>query len=392
MRKTTPGHRASCWLLLSAAVCAITTTNASGQVTGVAKLDVFGPTFGDPTPPPDNVIISGATVGFNFTVPFFGGGDIDIELDGAALLPTEGVLLATVRENLRANRHGIVEVPGPLTHLGGSLTNGGFWLASGSAGIGGAGVSSEMNINLAAAYFPFSAGWIGGVVDEDGTLLAGSPDLTQTNVTKTGTGRYDITLPWDSRDFGMLYVIGASNADHPVTAGVLADGSGWRVAVRDNIHNVADGLDDEFRFVFVPYQTINLVGGRIDLDGTVIQSEGGFTMTRESLGTYRLSVPNHSPDTGVLILTTSEMDAAGLHPEDNILSYQPAGDDFIIQSKDLPNPTVLEDSQFVFSFIPFADPLEFQVPEPGTLTVVCTVIGLCGTRRLTRRTSRTHPA
>ncbi len=322
------------------------------------------------------------SVGFDFKIQGFNGGDYNTAVgNNQPLLPTEGVLIANVREHSRDGLNGIIDVPGPIVRPPGNDANGGFWLAPAVAG--GDGTNPEMNVNLSVAWFSFAAGWHGGLGSGGGALLAGTPGLGTGTVSRVGTGRYDVSIPGqNSRNSGMLFVVGASNADHAVTAGVSDTNDAWRVGVRDNQGSLASGLDEPFRFVFVSYVAENLIGGRIGGDGSKIRSAGDFTLVRDGVGVYRLTVPGESPNTGSLILTTAGM--IGDHPDDNILVYEGEddSDDFIIQARDLDTPLDLEDTEFVFAFVSFANPLGFAIPEPASVGVILAgVCGLLGVRR-----------
>ena len=77
-----------------------------------------------------------------------------------------------------------------------------------------------------------------------------------------------------------------------------------------------------------------------------------FNVTNLSAGTWRLAIPGQSPASGVLILSAE----GGLSQnQDNIVSYQPDGDGWIIQSRDLPGsppslqtPTTQPAASFAF--------------------------------------------
>src|SRR6185295_12078322 len=81
-----------------------------------------------------------------------------------------------------------------------------------------------------------------------------------------------------------------------------------------------------------------------------------------------------TPDTGMLILTTSFETTSGgtTAPDDNILTYESDGlGHFIINSLDLTGSTTLnlQDTQFVWAFISFTDPITMIPPPPNPADV-----------------------
>jgi len=304
-------------------------------------------------------------------------GDAEVAVSGDRLLWRDGVMLATVRENGRGGTFGNVEVPRNEAYATTNLS-----VATSRAGSGG---GAEKDINVAAAFFPFAGAWTAGHVDATGNLVAGH-GVSQSMLTHVTGGAYDLKIPGvDSWTDGMLFVVGASNEDNVAGTFPLADGSGWRVNVQDCNADYSSEADD-FSFVYMPYSATNLVGGLVDNDalGTVLESDGDFTLTRESLGTYRLSITGKSPQTGMLLLSVAEYgdSPTNPYPDDNMLLYEADGNDFLIYARDLQLLTNYEDTQFVFAYIDFEDPP--FIPEPATVSL----LGLGGLAALIRRRRR----
>jgi hypothetical protein len=294
--------------------------------------------------------------------------DVKIGIGSSPLRYQDGILLATIRENGRDGLRGNVEA----VRTGSWGNDNDMTLATSRAGSPQA--NEEMNVNVAAAWFPFAGYWRGGHVDAAGELVAGNR-ATQDMLTPSpaGAGAYELRIPGvDPAADGMLFVIGGSNEDNLVTTQLLEDNSGWLVNVQDSNVNISSEADD-FSFLFMPYGLHNLTGGRVDHDaaGTVLNSQGDFTLVHEGQATYRLSIPGESPETGMLLLTILDDPGTGYElPDDNLISYQADGDDFLIQVRDLPGagPEGGAGAGFVFAFISFDDPV--RVPEPGTITLL----------------------
>ena len=292
--------------------------------------------------------------------------------DGKRFEWREGVMMATVRENGRDGKYGTVEAARD--------TWGSDSLTTHTTQPGGA----ELDINVATAFFPFAGCWQAGHVNASGTLVAAN-GISQSMLTHDATyaGKYTLKIPGvNSLNDGMLFTIGGSSDDRAVGTYLLSDGSGWRINVQDNDSDYGSTVQDDFSFVYMPYWVPNLVGGLIDHNGTVIDghSVGDFTISPAGTGQYRLTITGKSPDTGMLLLTIADEVswAASDLPQDNVLSYQAAGSDFIIRASDLPG-CGLQNTRFVFAYIDFEDPP--FIPEPATLTL----LALGGLGMLVRR-------
>jgi hypothetical protein len=281
-------------------------------------------------------------------------------VNGAALDFNNGILMATVRNNGRDNgdgygvRYGTVETTCNTSPWGGSA-----WLAVNPAGNDN-NTGDELNIDLAAAWFPFAGDWTGAhvdVVSGSGVIRASSWDISSSNLTRTGTGVWRLSLPGvDTRSGGLVFANGGSNSNNFAAAGALADGSQFEIQLRDNwTSNVEDG---PLSLLYLPYDTANVVMGRISGLGGIYNRSGDFTIRRTGTATFRLSIPGQTPETGMLLLTSDATSIAN----DNIISYEADGSDFVIQSRDINSgqPATLQDigaaPAFSFAFIPFANP------------------------------------
>ena len=274
-------------------------------------------------------------------------GNVEVLRDGAAIAPSDGVVIATVRENFEGDN--------TSARLVQAFANGSGGTSLGLQQFGGDG-AADAPVSL--AYFPFADDWTAGHVDASGALVHGN-GVAGGNVTRTGTGRYEVTIPGvtDASRDGFLFVIGNEDADNTVQSRAVPGTDRFEVGVRDNQQDFGDGEDGGFSFVFVPRATQNLVAGVIDpgvdAPNSVSLPVGEFTLERlevEDLGfEYKLSIPGETPDSGMLLLTNQDNNEI----EDNYLSYEDDGEgNFLIRSHDMPG-LGLQNQPFSFAFVPF---------------------------------------
>lgn len=309
------------------------------------------------TAPTDNNI---AAVQFpQATTPGFGAlqinrGDYQLSVAGKGVSYSQGVILATISQHERA------DLPGERATVEVGRNSFGDGLLALSIMEAGNAADRELNFNTSVAYFQFATGWQGAHVNGNGSLAAANR-IDAAMVSRTAVGRYRVKLGVDSREDGLLFAIGNNNDNMVVQTGPLADNSGWDVRVEDNATNHgATGEDKDFSFVYLPYDTQGLVGGYFDgFANASISSVGDFSLERLSAGKYELSIPDHSPQTGMLLLQVHHLAtvASVTAPDDNILVYEssPTGK-FLINSYDLPTLGA-QDTKFTWAFISFADPL-----------------------------------
>lgn len=280
-------------------------------------------------------------------------GDYHFYVDGAPLSSNEGVMLSTVSEGLRDN-----SVVGGLFEYGVSNTTNEFgneWTISAATADPSNG---EHNINVSVAFFGADSGFIAGTkVSAD-----------------DGTGRVDLAIPGvNSLTDGVLMATPWGNDDNFVTVEPKADGSGWNLDNYDNNTNIEDNtseFEDGVNYVYLPYETENLVAGRVEEDGTIINSTDptGFTLTKQSTGEYLLQIVGKTFDDGMLLLNATGPDGSF----DNTMAYERSGNDFLILGLDmitseeagLGQLVDLEGTSFSFAFVDFVDDLV----APVTLT------------------------
>src|SRR5439155_4126313 len=154
-----------------------------------------------------------------------------------------GVLMSSVAENGRDN--GETSYPGvnfctstiDYTRTGGNA--GGYYVSTFNAPTG-----AEYNINVSAAFFPYS-NWIGGFARNSGTtnggannLFTGSPGLVLgTHFVDNGGGTSTVNLVSfgiDSRTNGILLVTHGKKEDNFALSQVNSNNGTWTVYIKDN--------------------------------------------------------------------------------------------------------------------------------------------------------------
>ena len=149
--------------------------------------------------------------------------------------------------------------------------------------------------------------------------------VAQSMVTRTNTGRYTVNLGVNSQTDGMLFAIGNNNDNVIAQTGPAANGANWDIRVGPNSANHgATGADREWSFLYLSYQTPDLIGGYYNgISASNIQSKGSFSMSRTETGQYQLTIPGESPQTGMLLLSVANQVtvASVTAPDDNFLTY-----------------------------------------------------------------------
>ncbi|HBO45517.1 MAG TPA: hypothetical protein DD670_16615 [Planctomycetaceae bacterium] len=312
--------------------------------------------------------------------------DLSIAFDGIHTARSQGVMMATVRQNLRDNAYySTVEVshvnyfPGLGVPIGSDVLQ----IATSRATNGG-----EYNANVAVAMFPFADGWISGHVTGAGALLEGQ-GVEANNVSRIGAGRYRLSIDdVGSRTDGMLFVVGGENGHNNYSMAPLPDGSGWEVASRDNTAATFAALEDNrWSFVYIDYDAPGLTGGRVAADSSLTAARGSFSLTHPSTGVYRITIDGYTPDDGILLLTSSGWETEGglTTPADNILSYEADGNAFVVNIRDRNgSESLLENGEFIFAFLAYDGQLTPFVPEPSVACLLLSGIFwmLAGRRRL----------
>jgi hypothetical protein len=271
-------------------------------------------------------------------------GDYAFAVDGDFLTTPDGVLFSTIREGLRNNTStgGFFEYG--ITSVGLFAPEWAVFTEAASP------TQGEHEVNFAAAFFGADSGF-----------------TTASNVTVPAGGKLSLSLPGvvNTRTEGVLFAQAGNNEDNYALVSPNADGSAWDIELHDDATTFET---DPINYVYLPFASENLIAGRVDEDGTLLASTdpGDFTLTRDAAGTYRLSIPGKSPETGMLLLNgTGETGSI-----DNVLAYETAGSDFRILGLDMvttPEQNAgtfvsLQDTEFSFAYIDFNAP----PTPPGT--------------------------
>ncbi len=221
--------------------------------------------------------------------------------------------------------------------------------------------------------------------------------LADTNGNYSGLGT--LTIPGvNSLTDGILLTTGNDENNgirgpHANNA-ALPDGSGWYVAVRDietskpdpTIYAMTSGDDagSSFSYIYIPYNSDNLVAGHISTNGTKIGGAGSFSVSRLSTGVYALTIPGKTGTNGVLLLQNTGYLAEQPTGFTNVvdtsyLCYEYGGTNtpnnaFIITSHDVNDSgggegvVGVRDAEFYFVYVDFTTPLAPAGTTPPVLS------------------------
>lgn len=328
----------------------------------------------------DVFVDSGAAL---FSIPDASRGDYRIGF-GTGNDLTRGVLIVSPRNGARTNTAG--------GNAGGNV--GGDLYATVAtarpdskidlyAAVCGAPSGQEMNIDVAAAYFPFAAGFIAGhavnsvnngpitglIASEGLTLGLNFIDSPQT----AGVYRIDLRSFGASGDDGVLIACGGKNEDNYAAVRNLGGGQ-YDILCKDNGTDGAGGENDPVAFAYLPYSTEGLVAGRVSQDGfltTVLSGTAGFTATAIAPGRVLLTIDGVTSDMDGALLVCPE---ATPTDADNIVTarWSDADSGYILDSLDIPTMTNEDPAgaaMLSFAYIPI-HPGESVESSPYSSTLV----------------------
>ncbi|MEN0021392.1 MAG: GC-type dockerin domain-anchored protein [Planctomycetota bacterium] len=249
----------------------------------------------------------------------------------------------------------------------------------------GAPSGTEMNVDIAAALFPFNAGFFGGHAWNDtnnGPLVnfVGSPGLELGDEfvdPSTNAGRYELDL----RGFGASgqngVVIAAGGKNEGNYAQVQNNGDGtYVIACQDNGIHGTSGENDPVAFVYLPYQTQGLVAGRIAENNgaapAVLSGTQGFTLQSAGVGRVLVRIDGVTgDDQGVLLLTPER---GNTRNQNNLVvsAWDDALGGYIVETRDVPSMAIegmAGEPAFSFAYIPVTAGPGFET-RPATSTLV----------------------
>jgi hypothetical protein len=276
--------------------------------------------------------------------------------NGYQLPMNKGILIATARQATRTYS-GSTYVPTISTDRA---------IKEGSQGVvvhKAASAVTEGDSDFAAAWFPYSDGFSGGHVD---TTLAVAASGGRTPTVSSGglAGSYRISLAGVSAKDGVLFVT-AQNAAKNTTASAApsADGTGWDVVTRTN-QGAFGYTAERFGYLYLPYNSDQVMIGHVGSNGVVKKSNGRATVTRQDKGVYRVRIPGGSPEQGVLMLNSYGQTAGA--PGHFAMSYAGDRGEFVVTCMELSATQAVNDTDFIFAYIPFDAAWTFHYVQPST--------------------------
>ena len=332
------------------------------------------------------------TGGSDSLIPLQSRGDFPVQIGEDATNDfVSGILMSSVTQNGRDNGEGTTNIYATSMIESQRLRSntfdpeiilGAYFIPVSRAENIGAGNSTEHNINVAGAWFPYSD-FIGGFARNSGdefglnptngsaanpmvlNQLIATPGLSlNTHFFDLGSGKMFVTLTnlgIDSRLDGVLLVSGAKNESANFgLSEVNTTNGGWNLFIKDNGQNTAANFEeDPIAFVFIPRTNTTVVSGRFLGDASIDTYSGAspqFTVTSNSVGTYELKITGYSETNGTLIISPEGGKTVN---QDNTVSYQLNGteDGWIIESRDL--------AAALLEAIPATEPVVSFVFVPG---------------------------
>lgn len=326
--------------------------------------------------------ISGDPSGF--TVVSGNKGDTDMQFTATRtndrLL---GVMLSSVAQNSRNN--------GLAPHAGGPAgisygtshsepSANGYYIPA-HATLGSVqSATSELNIDVAAAWFPHAEGWLAAHFKASTTLYS-SPAIRLGDEFVSagdGTSRVDLTALRShgvaaTSQNGVLLVTGGDNAANFALSRAHADGT-FTVSLKNSNDLLGAGYTNGgVAFAYVPIAAAGMgqvkAVGKVQSDGGIPMKGGEFTVTKRGTGEWLLKIDGISRDDGTLILSPEGgLAPAGASPvpnnTNNFVTYEWSWEEegWIVQSRNissaLEDGATADEPMFSFAFFtPGEDPV-----------------------------------
>ncbi len=278
----------------------------------------------------------------DYHIRLYSSNDHDVE---------EGVLIASVANN------GVNHNQGQGTQYGtvgidATSGNGQYFISASEAGSG-----NEYNTDVSAGYFHYNH-FLAGYADTSSNggelsileLPSGyGHDLDKrapnSAFEKLESGVFKLTINGldgyedeNTLEDGILLVVSGKNEDNYALSRPTDDGDGFLIGVRDNGVKKQVYEQDPVSFVYLDTNDPNhddLTFGRVMSDGSSSVHNGDYTIQKLGTGQYYLEINGYTPDMGTLVITGEGFDAFN---QDNIVSYEPSGDGWVIQTRDASHP------------------------------------------------------
>jgi len=299
-----------------------------------------------------------------------------------------GVVIVSPRDRLRTNTTG--------GNLGGNRGGDSYATISINrdipartqyAAVHGSPSGDEMNLNLAAAFFPFDRGFIAGHATNGGinngtlTEIVASPGIQLGSgfIDPAGTsGIYTLDLAPNgfNADDGVLLVNHAKNEDNFALSRAEPDGT-FTIYCKDNGNDAGGFENDPVAFVFLPFETPGLVAGRVAENSgaapSVLDGTGGFEVFTLGVGRVGIRILGvRDAHAGALLVSPQ---GGETNNQDNFLiaEWSDTLDAYIVETIDIGTgvPEAMGGEPMLsFAYLPITPGFDGFAPREGTQTLV----------------------